>query len=104
MPKKRKKKEEKQRCEKPYDVFDPDRTIDYDNDVFFPFAIGARNCVGREMAMAEIRVLLAQVVHNYDLVLEPEAIKEGMETYVVLTLRVTNYGMKFVKRKRKEDK
>jgi len=98
------KKEEKQRCEKPYDVFDPDRTIDYDNDVFFPFAIGARNCVGREMAMAEIRVLLAQVVHNYDLVLEPEAIKEGMETYVVLTLRVTNYGMKFVKRKRKEDK
>jgi len=94
----------RRRCEQPYDVFDPDRSIDYKNDPFFPFAIGARNCVGREMAMAEIRVVLAQVVYNYDLIIEPEDKIKGIEIYVVLTLRVGNYGMKFVKRKNKEEK
>jgi len=95
---------EKLRCEQPYDVFDPDRTIDYENDPFFPFAIGARNCVGREMAMAELRIVLAQVVHHYDLILKPEDEREGIEIYVVLTLKVGNYRMKFVKRKNKEEK
>lgn len=91
-----------QRREQPYDVFDPDRTVDYENDPFFPFAIGARNCVGREMAMAEIRAVLAHVVYSYDLVLAPEDEVKGMETYSILTLRVGNYGMKFVKRKRED--
>jgi len=56
------------------------------------------------MAMAEIRVVLAQVVYNYDLIIEPEDKIKGIEIYVVLTLRVGNYGMKFVKRKNKEEK
>ena len=56
------------------------------------------------MAMVEIRVVLAQVVYNYDLIIEPEGKINGMEIYVVLTLRVGNYGMKFVKQKIKEEK
>jgi hypothetical protein len=94
---------EKLQCEQPYDVFDPDRTIDDENYPFYPFAIGARNCVGREMAMAEIRVVLAQVVHHSDLILRPEDKIEGIEIYVILTLKVGNYGMKLVKRKNKEE-
>jgi len=95
---------EKLQRKQPYDVFDPDRTIDDENYPFFPFAVGARNCVGREMAMAEIRVVLAQVVYHYDLILKPEDRIEGLEIYVVLTLKVGNYGMKFVKRKKIEEK
>ncbi|ERT02964.1 uncharacterized protein SPSK_08965 [Sporothrix schenckii 1099-18] len=38
-----------------------------------PFSVGPRNCIGRNMAYAEARLVLAQVLYNFDLTLaEPE--------------------------------
>jgi len=36
---------------------------------YFPFSIGARSCIGQQLALAEIRAVLANIVHKY--VLEP---------------------------------
>ena len=39
-----------------------------------PFSVGPRNCIGRNMAYAEARLVLAQDLFNFDLTLaEPEA-------------------------------
>jgi cytochrome P450 len=38
-----------------------------------PFSVGPRNCIARNMASAEARLVLAQVLYNFDLTLaEPE--------------------------------
>jgi len=89
-----------QRCDRPYNEFDPDRTVDFENDPFFPFSMGSKNCVGREMAMTELRAVLVQVVYHYNFSLRPEDKEDGIETYMLLTLCLENFGMEFVKRKK----
>jgi len=38
--------------------------------VFQPFSVGPRNCVGRNLAYAEMRLILAKVLYNFDLDLD----------------------------------
>ena len=38
--------------------------------VFQPFAVGPRNCLGRNLAYAEMRLILAKVLYNFDLDLD----------------------------------
>ncbi|OBT98661.2 hypothetical protein VE01_03550 [Pseudogymnoascus verrucosus] len=38
-----------------------------------PFSLGPRNCVGRNLAYAEMRLILAQVLWNFDMELAPES-------------------------------
>ncbi|TVY55884.1 Cytochrome P450 monooxygenase aclL [Lachnellula cervina] len=48
----------------------------YANDhtkVFQPFSFGPRNCIGRNLAYAEMRLILARVLWNFDLELQPGA-------------------------------
>jgi cytochrome P450 len=56
--------------ENPYE-FIPERwTQILDDDsrsIFQPFAIGGRNCIGQNLAWAEMRLVLARVVYNFDL-------------------------------------
>ncbi|KAL2018184.1 hypothetical protein VTK56DRAFT_1157 [Thermocarpiscus australiensis] len=42
-------------------------------DVLQPFSIGPRNCIGKNLAYAEMRLILARVLWNFDLELMPES-------------------------------
>jgi cytochrome P450 len=39
-------------------------------DVFQPFSLGPRNCIGRNLAYVEVRLILAKVLFNFDLELD----------------------------------
>lgn len=42
--------------------------------VLNPFSLGPRNCIGRNLAVAEIRLLLAFVLWNFDLEIQPDSL------------------------------
>ena len=84
-----------------FDTFNPDRVVDK-NEPFFPFALGARNCVGREMGMAELRAVLTQILYNYNLVLRPQDKERGALLGINLTLFMPYYGIKITKRRDEE--
>ncbi|KAF7593962.1 hypothetical protein BBP40_010469 [Aspergillus hancockii] len=53
-----------------------DPSSPYYNDsreVLQPFNVGPRNCIGRNLAYNEMRVMLARVLYNFDLELAPES-------------------------------
>jgi cytochrome P450 len=39
---------------------------------FQPWSVGVRNCIGRNLAYAELRLMLAKVLWHYDLTLDTE--------------------------------
>ncbi|PWY78383.1 cytochrome P450 [Aspergillus heteromorphus CBS 117.55] len=47
--------------------------FDDQRNVLQPFSIGPRNCIGKNLAYAEMRVMLARVLWNFDLELAPES-------------------------------
>ncbi|KAF2493649.1 cytochrome P450 [Lophium mytilinum] len=51
---------------------DPLYTHD-DRAAFQPFSSGPRNCIGKNLAYAEMRMVMAKMVWNFDLVLQPES-------------------------------
>ncbi|KAI1653684.1 cytochrome P450 monooxygenase [Daldinia decipiens] len=48
-------------------------------DAFQPFSVGGRNCLGRNLAYAEMRLILARLVWNYDLSLVNEADRDWVK-------------------------
>ncbi len=40
-----------------------------------PFGVGPRNCLGRNLALAEIRLILARMLWNFDFEICPESEK-----------------------------
>lgn len=66
------------------DTFVPERWIagedaDYAGDardVFQPFSFGPRNCLGRNMAMHEMRLILASLIWNFDVELDADHCRE----------------------------
>lgn len=62
------------------DDFVPERWLadapaEFSNDVkqaFQPFSLGSRNCIGRNLAIAEMRLILAKILFNFDLELDEE--------------------------------
>ncbi|KAK2602625.1 hypothetical protein N8I77_009141 [Diaporthe amygdali] len=44
-----------------------------DRDVFQPFQIGPRNCIGKNLAYIEMRIILARVLWNFDLKLAEDS-------------------------------
>ncbi|KAF4461041.1 cytochrome P450 [Fusarium albosuccineum] len=59
--------------------FIPERWLNeprFNNDrkeAFQPFSFGPRNCLGKNLAYAEMRLILARVVWNFDLELDPKS-------------------------------
>ncbi|KAG6353910.1 hypothetical protein INS49_005167 [Diaporthe citri] len=51
---------------------DPEFATD-NRDVFQPFHIGPRNCIGKNLAYIEMRIILARVLWNFDLKLADES-------------------------------
>ena len=42
-----------------------------------PFSVGPRNCIGRNLAMAEMRVLLARLMWGFEMVLDERSAEWG---------------------------
>ncbi|KAI3401428.1 hypothetical protein diail_10862 [Diaporthe ilicicola] len=65
---------------KPFE-YHPERWLNDDNPEFAkdrkealqPFSFGPRNCIGRNLAYAEMRTIMARLVFNFDLALAPES-------------------------------
>lgn len=61
------------------DSFVPERWLNdpkYKSDnraSFAPFSLGSRNCIGRNLAYSEMRVIIARLLWNFDLKLEEES-------------------------------
>ncbi|CEH16460.1 Cytochrome P450 CYP3/CYP5/CYP6/CYP9 subfamilies [Ceraceosorus bombacis] len=66
----------------------PDRWLDADykkktEKAFNPFSVGPRACVGRNVALAELSILIAALIHRYDFVLEePEKFFQTREGFL----------------------
>ncbi|OTA65405.1 cytochrome P450 [Hypoxylon sp. EC38] len=62
----------------PYE-FKPERFLGdprYKNDRFDamqPFSVGPRNCIGKNLAYAEMRLILAKIIYNFDMRLADDA-------------------------------
>ena len=50
-----------------------ERYADDNRDVFQPFSLGPRNCIGRHLAQVETRLILARLVWNFDFELMPDS-------------------------------
>ncbi|KAK1974965.1 cytochrome P450 [Colletotrichum cereale] len=48
------------------------RFVDDNKSALQPFGCGPRNCIGRNLAMSEMRVILARVIWNFDLQIEDD--------------------------------
>jgi averantin hydroxylase len=71
------------------DKFIPERFLgakEFENDnyaVLKPFSVGPRNCIGRNLANAEMRLILTKLLYNFDLELDKRSINwiQGQKTY-----------------------
>ncbi|KAL0938610.1 trichothecene c-15 hydroxylase [Colletotrichum truncatum] len=61
------------------DSFIPERWLDNSRftsdkkEAFQPFSVGPRNCIGRNLAYAEMRLILARMIWNFDMKLSEES-------------------------------
>lgn len=67
------------------EVFNPERWLRTDGgtelmkELFLPFSRGSRDCAGRNMAMIEIKVVLATLVKHFLIKAAPEMKDDDME-------------------------
>jgi len=52
--------------------FDPDKVTAMDPFQFLPFSAGARNCIGQNFAMNEMKVTVAKLIQRFRLSADPE--------------------------------
>lgn len=79
-------------------VFRPERYEKFDaatTFIGFPFSAGPRNCIGQKFAMCEMKVSLAKIIRNYELL----PFGEEVSPIVNIVLRSEN-GMQLGMRKR----
>lgn len=77
--------------------FDPDRFLPENvkarpGHVYKPFGTGIRSCIGRQFALHEMQLALATIVHQYDLVADPDY---SLEVAELLTLRPAGLKLEF---------
>lgn len=78
------------------DEFHPERFLQSDGEsgsefkndnftVFQPFSVGPRNCIGKNLAYAEMRLILARLLFDFDLELDERSRNwtEGMKAFVL---------------------
>ncbi|GKT41806.1 cytochrome P450 monooxygenase aclL [Colletotrichum spaethianum] len=76
---------------KNHSAFHPERFMgdpEYASDrkeAFQPFHLGPRNCLGKNLAYVEMRIILARLLWNFDLVLADDS-QQWMETQKIYTL------------------
>lgn len=75
-------------------VFKPERWLESTEEELvrmkqniLTFGLGSRSCIGQRLAMMVIRVTIASIVRNFDIVVPPETTKQSMtpkESFVSL--------------------
>lgn len=86
-------------------AFKPERWLEgsdipADKDAFFPFSSGSRNCIGKNFAWMEMRLILASFVYNFDIAPVPESIEglKDLRQYVTYTIASNSYKVKISER------
>ncbi|KAI2629509.1 cytochrome P450 ClCP1 [Hypoxylon sp. NC1633] len=90
---------------KPY-TFAPERFLgdpeykDDKLDAMQPFSVGPRNCIGRNLAYAEMRLILARIVYNFDMSIDDSSRKwmDGQKAYNLWDKPALNIFLKPVAR------
>ncbi|KAH8824005.1 cytochrome P450 [Flagelloscypha sp. PMI_526] len=66
------------------EVFRPERWLEPESKekteregAFRPFSLGPRACIGRNLAMLEMSIIMGNLLHRYDFVLDEEKMKDG---------------------------
>jgi len=56
-----------------------ERYADDERSAFQPFSVGPRDCLGKNMAYHEMRLLLSKVIYNFDFQLGPDSDRDWFE-------------------------
>jgi len=76
--------------------------IDFNKEQILPFSIGPRDCIGRRMALLEMKLILVLLLKQYRLKV-PEGLEEQQdkieETYIVTRTVFEPYLIDFIARK-----
>ncbi|ORZ05408.1 cytochrome P450 [Absidia repens] len=71
-----------------------------DMDAFYPFSVGSRNCVGKNFAIMEMRLVLATLIKRFDLSPIPDEMEQAKEVRHFVTLTVANNSFNVMVRRR----
>jgi cytochrome P450 len=73
----------------------PQAIIVHKPEVFNPFSTGPRDCIGKSLAMLEMRLLIAKLVWNFDLVAVDKPYEWGSQkTYFLWEKKGLKVGLK----------
>lgn len=74
----------------------PRRPVPFVEHSYMPFSVGPRSCIGQELALAELRAILAHIVHRYSF--EPaDTLSEPVEA-LTLTIQPNEVLLRFQER------
>ncbi|KAI9279202.1 cytochrome P450 [Umbelopsis sp. AD052] len=86
-------------------AFKPERWLEgseipADKDAFFPFSSGSRNCIGKNFAWMEMRLLLSSFVYNFNFDPVPESVEDAkdLRQFITYTIASNSYKVKVTKR------
>ena len=68
------------------DHFDPDRfspEAKISSDIYFPFSIGPRTCIGKTIAQFEAKVLMARLYQQFEVVLSSLIVQWSMKKHLL---------------------
>ena len=75
--------------------------FDFAKDELIPFSLGPRDCIGKRMAMLEMKLILTFILKQYRLVVPPH-LKESQskikETYIITRTGMESFILNFEKR------
>ncbi|KAI9277181.1 cytochrome P450 [Phascolomyces articulosus] len=74
--------------------------IPADTDAFFPFSVGTRNCIGKGMAMMQMRLSLANLTKFYDFKAIPEEMEKSGERLSFITWTMESDSFKALMKRR----
>ena len=62
-------------------------------EMFLPFSVGKRSCVGQNLALLELRVIVSNIIRKFDIEL-----LEDPELDLFITMKPVEFKLKFTER------